>query len=45
MRFGDTVWRSFMSDAMSVIFIALGFLTKWGEMLSVVGSKERSRLQ
>jgi hypothetical protein len=37
MRFGDAIWRRFRSDAMSAIFIALGFLTKWGEILSVVG--------
>jgi hypothetical protein len=37
MRLGDAIWRRFKSDDMSAIFIALSFLTKWGEMLSVAG--------
>ena len=28
MRFGDAIWRRFKSDAMSVIFIGLGFFVK-----------------
>jgi hypothetical protein len=45
MHFSEAIWENFMPDGMSAIFIPLGFLTKWGEMLSVLGSKERGRLQ
>jgi hypothetical protein len=43
MRFGDAIWRSFRPDTMSAVFIPLGFLTKWGEMLSAVGSSDQRK--
>jgi hypothetical protein len=40
----NAIWRRFISDATSAIFIALGFLTKWGEILSVVWIKGKEQI-